>query len=207
MIRVLESPDCQSHNGIYGYPCDCVMLTASDIADISPPAEARRAVQQLFEEQCFDILGAGDRRELLDDFFARRARERGKFLEGTGLCPDHDIPGCFLPGSWFLDRERRGHGIAFTIRGVYAADGRMVSVPLNSKHLLSTGATLRAVKRAVGADGRLVVAAADWQRIWNGFEHCEANGKRQWVAGLRYLLHKDFMWREGLSHQCRASGR
>ena len=196
MIRLTRSPECLCHNGDCGYCCICLTLTASRIANILPPAERRDGVRRLLEEHCSD-LGSSDREELLEDIFARRARSRGDLPEGMGLLPDHNIPGRFLPGSWFLDGKRSGHCFTFTIRGVYAADGRMVSVPLNSKQFLNTEATLRAVKRAVGAEGQIIIATAEWRRIWNGFEQRDGGGSWRWVVGLRYLLHQDFVRREG----------
>ena len=198
MIRLTRSPDCLSHHDD-GYPCECVMLTASRIANILPPAERRDGVRRLLEEHCSD-LGSSDREELLEDIFARRARSRGDFPEGMGLLPDRNIPGRFLPGSWFLNGERSGHCFTFTIRGVYAADGRMVSVPLTSKQFLKTEATLRAVKRAVGAEGQIIIATAEWRCIWNGFEQRDGGGSWRWVVGLRYLLHQDFVRREERFH-------
>jgi len=176
------------------------MLTANRIADILPPAEKREGVRQLLYEQCFDRMGVGDREELLEDIFAKRARSRGDFPEGMGLLPDRNIPGRFLPGSWFLDGERSGRCFTFTLRGVYALNGVMVSVPLTSKQFLNTEATLRAVKRAVGAEGQIIIATAEWRRIWDGFEQRDRGGSWRWVVGLRYLLHQDFVRREERFH-------
>jgi len=178
--------------------CDCILQLASRIAGTLPPAEAREVVRQLFFERCSGILGSGDREELLDDVFARRARVWGDFFAGTGLRPDPSIPGSFLPGSWSLRGEWRGSCSGLVIRGVYASNGLMVSVPLSAKQFLSTAATLRAVTRAVGAKKWSSVSSSEWRRVWNGFEHRGPGGTRQWVVGLRYRLHQEFVARGGL---------
>ncbi len=199
MIRLTRSPECLSHRGDCDSCCDCLTLTSRRIANILPPAQRRVRVRWLLEEQCSD-LSSSDREELLEDIFARLARSRGDFPEGMGLLPDHNIPGHFLPGSWFLTGERRSHAFTFTLRGVYALNGLMVSVPMTSNQLLSTSATLRAVKRAVGAEGQIAISTTEWRRIWNGFEQRDGGGSWRWVVGLRYLLHQDFVRREERFH-------
>lgn len=193
MFRLIQSPKCKPHTGD-GCACDCVMLTAEHIANTLRPAEARVCVEQLLCENCWSILGAGDRREILDAFFAARARLRGRFLEGTGLLPDPTIAGRILPGSWWMHRQPREPN-SFVIEDVFALDGSTVSVPLKTEQFLSAGAVLRAIRRAVGAEGKTTISSTEWQRIWHSPEY-EVGGKGDWVGkGLAATLLHDCLAR------------
>ena len=85
MVRLVGLSEFAATTGNDSYPPEWVMRTAHRIADILHPAEACEVVRQLFYEECADILGAGDREELLDDIFAERAGLRRELLVTAGL--------------------------------------------------------------------------------------------------------------------------
>ena len=85
MVRLVGPSEFTSTPGNDSYPPEYVMRTAHRIADILHPGEACEVVRQLFYEECADVLGAGDREELLDDLFAARAGLRRGLLVTAGL--------------------------------------------------------------------------------------------------------------------------
>jgi len=85
MVRLVGPSEFASTTRNHSYPPEYVMRTAHRIADILHPGEACEVVRELFYEECADVLGAGVREELLEDFFAERARLRRELLDAAGL--------------------------------------------------------------------------------------------------------------------------
>jgi hypothetical protein len=176
----------------FGFPREDLLRTAWKLADGFPPKKARRFLGGAVDATCRSDLSEVEREELLDTYVAARARSRLDFLEGSGLIPDPEVAGCYLPGMWRLSSEDLPTGgWCFVIHGVRAASGEVVSVRLTVKQFSRAGLALRALKKAVGAGEQIRLTAAEWNRIWCGFRHRKADGSSMWVGGLRSTLWRD----------------
>lgn len=204
MIRLTESSEFSSQGG---YPPDrnlrnlrdvadgdcvpaAVLREAHRIADKYPPAKARQLLRELFFATCASVLGKGDREELLQDFLAERERSRLAFLDGLGLVRDWEIPGRYLPGSWWLSNENDGQDCWCVINGVRATSGEFVVVRLTAAQFMRAGESLQAIRKAVGAAEHIGLTATEWQRIWNGFDVRGPYGVKRWSQGLRSSLNE-----------------
>lgn len=173
------------------FPSEAVLREAHCIADKFPPVKARAFVREFFDTKYRRVFGPSDRAELVQGFFAVRETLRRDFLEGSGLYPDPDIPGRYLPGSWRLTTEETAsQGWQFVIRGVRKASGESVAIRLTVMQFNTAGAVLRAVRKAVGAGPYIGLTPAEWRRIWNGFDYVDGAGGKRQAIGLRCLLHR-----------------
>ncbi len=173
------------------FPSEAVLRAAHRIADKFPPKKARLLVREYFDASCRCVLGPGDRAELTADFFAGRERSRQNFLEGSGLEPDPEIPGLYLPGSWRLTTEETAEQAwHFVIRGVRTASGESVAVRLTVMQFNSASAVLRAVRKAVGVGPHIGLKPSEWRRIWDGFDYRDCDRGKRRAIGLRCLLRR-----------------
>lgn len=190
MIRFIDSDKFSSQDG---YPSAAVLREAHRLADKFPAVKAREFLREYFDANCRCVLGKGDREELLEDFLAERERSRLAFLEGSGLARDPEIPGRYLPGSWRLTTETDGQGCRFVINGVRRTSGEAVAVRLTVKQFCHAGASLRVIRKAVGAGEHIGLTATEWRRIWEGCDVRSPYGIKQWSKGLRLSLN-DQLW-------------
>lgn len=186
MTRSIDTPETSPRDC---YPPQVVLLAAHHLADRLPSAVARQAVRELFDDCCSDVLGKGDRQELLEGFFAGRERSRRECLENVGLVPDYAISGCYQPGCWRLRAEPADCGWRFVIDGIHADGGEILSVCLTVQQFNSSASALRLIKQAVRNVDFLRLTAAEWRRIWDGFAYRDGCGHRRWARGLRLRLH------------------
>ncbi len=156
----------QTARADFSYPSVAVLREAHRIADKFPPKKARAMVREYFEISCRYLAGTRVLAELVETFFTLRERSRRDFLEGSGLEPDPEIPGRYLPGSWRLTTEETPQqDWHFVIRGVRTASGESVAVRLTVMQFNSAGAVLKAVRKAVRAGKHIGLKASEWRRI------------------------------------------
>ncbi|MEI7928720.1 MAG: hypothetical protein WCH40_09235 [Verrucomicrobiales bacterium] len=182
MIKNADWAEVESHT------LASTMCAAHRIANTSPPRRAREAIRDLFFLEYRYIAGPAERADILDHFFERRARSRQEFLERLGLARDPDVPGHYLAGTWKFHCVTDRPGFAFEIHDVHATGGRMVAVPLSVKQYIRAASVLSAIRKAVCEPERAGLTAADWRRIWDGFDFRDRYGFKQRARGLRLLL-------------------
>jgi hypothetical protein len=182
------------------YPPACILREAHRLADKYPPARVRQVLDDFFNVMCRSVLGKSDREQLLDRFLADRESSRIAFLYGLGLRRDPKSSERYLLGTWSLHSAGEGSGFTFVIHGVLAENGQIVSVPLTGRQFNGAALALRAIRQAVAVERSTGLRSDQWRRIWWGRWQRGEDGSRAWVAGLRYLLHQDFMAREDRPH-------
>lgn len=202
MIRLTDFSEC-SPQGCYPPDrtlrdlCDvadgdfipaAILREAHYIADRFPPAKARPLILELFRATCSTGISRADREMLLERLLASRRESKHAFLEGMGLARDPEEIYGYLPGSWRLTIEQSANQCLFVIHGVRRADGEFVSVRLTHAQFTHAGASLRAIRKAVGAGDDVGLSAWAWRRLWRGFDAGVGSGCLVWVRGLRFML-------------------
>jgi hypothetical protein len=180
----------------FWFPSEWTLRTAHRLADRLSPKQARVAVAQLFERECSAILGAGDRREMLEDFFDQRAARQHRLLEGLGLSRTSTTPCLYGPGTWRLSADGQDPKRPFVISGIRTASEGEVVAFLSANDFTTASLAWRAVTAAAGVDANEKLRASEWYRIWWGFDRRTV--RRPWhsTRGVRGALWQDFMSRE-----------
>lgn len=189
MIRISELANDNE------FPSRSLMRMAHAIADVSGD-RAGPTIASLFERECSTILGAGDRREMLEAFFAERAARQHLLLEGLGLSRTSTEPCVYGLGTWSLAAELVGKHYIFVLSGIRDPSGAVVSARMSARSYYGAALVWRAIADAADLDPRTKPSASAWRRLWNGFDYRTSCGERHRESGLRCLLHRDLLDRE-----------
>lgn len=179
-----------------GYLPESVLRSAFKYANRFPLAKAGKAIRRFLDGTRRHSLTDGDFAALVADYTSAREKSRREFLEGAGLVPDPECAGRYLPGTWRLTTETDKRDCWGVIDGVRAASGEFVAVRLTAAQFMRAGASLRAIRKAVGAAEHIGLTAAEWRRIWEGCDVRGGYGIRRWSRGLRLSLN-DQLWEVG----------
>lgn len=171
------------------FPSTQGLRAARALAD-SHGLRARAEIAALIDREYSGILGAGDRRELLENIFAARAARVSGLFTGLGLACSSTDSAIYGPSSWTLAAHRDRERYVFIVSGIRTTSGGATSVRMSAEVFNSACRAWRAIAKAAGVAKRDKPRAAEWRQIWWGIY-----SKRRTVVGVRTALYRDCMSR------------
>lgn len=169
---------------------------AQDAIEKNGP-RARDLASLLLHTAYRNAVSDADREAIVDRMVADRAERQHQALEGLGLVRSTVTPYQYLPGTWSMTGVREAHGYVFVVSGIRAPSGAVVSVRLTSKECHSAALAWKAIARAIGPEKVLKPSAAEWRRVWWGFDYSIRRGQRRRALGVWIVMHREMVDRLG----------